>query len=97
LDIEINHEAKTFNDADRNQPDEVSNQHPGDIWMKGYFDTLPVPVRQRLRCSPFNVCPACLVTEVLPVASTRDDHVSGRCSPPLRPWNCECAKVSAHH
>jgi hypothetical protein len=38
----------------------------GHIWMEGYFDTLPLRVRQRLRSSPFNVCPACLVTEVLP-------------------------------
>jgi len=38
----------------------------GHLWMKGYFDTLPLPVRQRLRASPFNLCPACLVTEFLP-------------------------------
>jgi hypothetical protein len=38
----------------------------GHIWMEGYFDTLPVSVRRRLRTSPFNLCPACLQTEVLP-------------------------------
>jgi hypothetical protein len=38
----------------------------GHIWMEGYFDTLPLAVRQRLRGSPFNLCPACLQTEVLP-------------------------------
>jgi hypothetical protein len=38
----------------------------GHIWMQGYFDTLPPRVRQRLRSSPFNLCPACLVTEFLP-------------------------------
>jgi hypothetical protein len=38
----------------------------GHIWMKGYFDTLPAAVRQRLRQSPFNLCPACLVAFFLP-------------------------------
>jgi hypothetical protein len=38
----------------------------GHIWMKGYFVTLPLAVRRRLRGSPFNLCPACLVTEFLP-------------------------------
>ena len=38
----------------------------GHMWMKGYFDNLPVAVRERLRQSPFNLCPACLQTEVLP-------------------------------
>jgi hypothetical protein len=28
----------------------------GHIWMEGYFDTLPVSVRRRLRSSPFNLC-----------------------------------------
>ena len=31
-----------------------------------YFDGMPSTVRQRLRSSPFNLCPACVVTEVLP-------------------------------
>ena len=38
----------------------------GHLWMKDFFDTLPVPVRRRLRSSPFNICPACLQVEVLP-------------------------------
>jgi hypothetical protein len=38
----------------------------GHMWMRGYFDTLPTTVRRRLRTSPFNLCPACLVTEVMP-------------------------------
>jgi hypothetical protein len=38
----------------------------GWMWMEGYFDHLPLPVRQRLRASPFNLCPACLVTKFLP-------------------------------
>jgi hypothetical protein len=38
----------------------------GHIWMEHYFDTLSLPVRRRLRSSPFNICPACLVIEVLP-------------------------------
>jgi hypothetical protein len=52
--------------------DEIENQTKclintlGHIWMEGYFDTLPRPVRQRLRSSPFNLCPACLMTKVLP-------------------------------
>jgi hypothetical protein len=39
----------------------------GHLWMRGFFDALPVAVRQRLRSSPFNICAACLVTEVLPM------------------------------
>jgi hypothetical protein len=38
----------------------------GHEWMNGYFDTLPLRVRQRLRASPFNLCPACLQLEILP-------------------------------
>ena len=38
----------------------------GHLWMEGYFDTLSASVRRRLRSSPFNICPACLVVEVLP-------------------------------
>jgi hypothetical protein len=34
--------------------------------MRHYFDGLPLVVRQRLRNSPFNLCAACLTTEVLP-------------------------------
>lgn len=37
----------------------------GHVWIH-VFDTLPVLVRRRLRSSPFNVCPACLVSFVLP-------------------------------
>jgi hypothetical protein len=38
----------------------------GHLWMEDYFDTLPVPVRRRMRSSFFNICPACLQIEVLP-------------------------------
>jgi hypothetical protein len=31
----------------------------------GFFEN-PTRIRQRLRQSPFNLCPACLVTEFLP-------------------------------
>ena len=55
----------------RFRPDEIKQTKclihtSGHIWMKGYFDTLSMAVRRRLRNSPFNLCPACLVTEVLP-------------------------------
>ncbi len=43
----------------------------GHEWMRGYFDTLPPRVRQRLRVSPFNLCPACLQLEVLPKVMKR--------------------------
>jgi hypothetical protein len=43
----------------------------GSLWMRRYFDTLPVAVRRRLRNSPFNLCPACLVTEFLPKVKGR--------------------------
>lgn len=52
--------------------DKIENQtkcwiaSEGHVWMESYFDTLPAAVRQRLRQSPFNLCPACLVTEFLP-------------------------------
>jgi hypothetical protein len=35
----------------------------GHLWMRGYFDRLPPPVRRRLRESVFNICPACLQEE----------------------------------
>lgn len=37
----------------------------GHVWMH-VFDTLPLPVRRRLRSSPFNCCAACLEAFVLP-------------------------------
>jgi hypothetical protein len=43
----------------------------GHIWMNAYFDTLPLSVRRRLRNSPFNLCPACLVTEFMPKVRLR--------------------------
>jgi hypothetical protein len=43
----------------------------GHVWMRGYFDKLPLPVRQRLRDSSFNLCPACLLTKFLPKVSRR--------------------------
>jgi hypothetical protein len=39
--------------------------------MRDYFDTLPTSVRQRLRQSRYNLCPACLVTEFLPKVQSR--------------------------
>jgi hypothetical protein len=47
------------------------------MWMKNYFDTLPPPVRRRLRDSPFNLCPACLVTEFAPKVRARHPEYSG--------------------
>jgi hypothetical protein len=44
----------------------------GHIWMEDYFDTLPSAVRKRLVASPFNLCPACLVTKVL--RAVRHNH-----------------------
>ena len=43
-------------------------------WMEVYFDSLPLSVRQRLRNSPFNLCPACLVTEFLPEAQRHSEY-----------------------
>jgi hypothetical protein len=37
----------------------------GHVWIHVY-DTLPAPVRRRLRNSPFNLCAACLEAYVLP-------------------------------
>jgi hypothetical protein len=46
----------------------------GHMWMRHYFDALPPAVRRRLRDSPFNLCPACLVTEFL--SKVRSRHSS---------------------
>jgi hypothetical protein len=35
----------------------------GHLWMRGYFDRLPGPVRRRLAESRFNICPACMDEE----------------------------------
>lgn len=57
--------------------DKIENQtmclinSEGHQWMAGYFDTLPVRVRQRLRSSPYNLCPACLQTKVLPKVQSK--------------------------
>jgi hypothetical protein len=48
----------------------------GHLWMEGYFDTLPVAVRRRLRNSPYNLCPACLVTEFLPQVKAKQHGLS---------------------
>jgi hypothetical protein len=43
----------------------------GHLWMRGYFDKLPAPVRARLRETEFNVCPACLTEEAQKMAYAR--------------------------
>jgi len=43
-------------------------------WMEVYFDSLPLSVRQRLRNSPFNLCPACSVTEFLPEVQRHSEY-----------------------
>ena len=48
----------------------------GHVWMKDFFDSLPVSVRRRLRSSPFNLCSACLVTEFLPKVWPRHPEYS---------------------
>jgi hypothetical protein len=50
----------------------------GHLWMRGYFDSLPVVVRRRLRESPFNICPACLVTEVFTWCATPTSQLVAR-------------------
>jgi hypothetical protein len=57
--------GKKFDNDDENQTKCLINTE-GHMWMRSYFDDLPKAVRQRLRDSPFNLCPACLQTEVLP-------------------------------
>ena len=51
------------------------NTH-GSMWMKGYFDRLPLSVRQRLRDSEHNLCSACLVVEYVPKARSRHPNYS---------------------
>jgi hypothetical protein len=41
----------------------------GHVWIH-YYDELPPAVRRRLRQSPFNLCPACLVCTFLPQVRT---------------------------
>jgi hypothetical protein len=43
----------------------------GHLWMRSHYDNLPLSVRRRLRNSPFNLCPWCLVVEVLPNVQRR--------------------------
>jgi hypothetical protein len=46
----------------------------GHVWMKGYFDRLPSPVRARLAESPFNICAACMTEEAERVAARRKER-----------------------
>jgi hypothetical protein len=48
----------------------------GPVWMEAYFDTLPAAVRQRLRSSAFNLCPACLVTWFTPEVKAKHSEFS---------------------
>jgi hypothetical protein len=41
----------------------------GHLWMRGYYDRLPKPVRARLAESPHNICAACLTEETERVAA----------------------------
>jgi len=41
----------------------------GHLWMRGYFDRLPSPVRRRLADSAHNICPACMSEEAARVAT----------------------------
>jgi hypothetical protein len=43
----------------------------GHEWMTGYLDPLPPAVRQRLRQSTHNLCPAHLILEFLPKVQFR--------------------------
>jgi hypothetical protein len=63
--------ARSGSDADEINQTKCWIATGGHIWMRGYFDTLPLSVRRRLRDSPFNLCAACLVTEFLPLTRRR--------------------------
>jgi len=43
----------------------------GHLWMRGYFDRLPSPVRRRLADSMHNICAACMSEEAQRVAQAR--------------------------
>jgi hypothetical protein len=43
----------------------------GHLWMRGYFDRLPLAVRQRLASSRFNICAACMSQEAKRAAAAR--------------------------
>jgi hypothetical protein len=43
----------------------------GHLWMRGYFDRLPSPVRRRLADSAHNICPACMSEEPARVAAAQ--------------------------
>ena len=43
----------------------------GHLWMKGFFDRLPAPVRLRLANGPHNICPACVEEEAERIAFKR--------------------------
>jgi hypothetical protein len=43
----------------------------GHLWMRGYFDRLPSPVRRRLADSHHNICPACMFEEAWRAATAQ--------------------------
>ena len=43
----------------------------GHLWMRGYYDSLPSPVRRRLADSRHNICPACMTEEAARVAAAQ--------------------------
>jgi hypothetical protein len=43
----------------------------GHLWMRGYYDKLPPPVRRRLADSRHNICPACMEEEAEAAARFR--------------------------
>src|SRR5262245_7477449 len=43
----------------------------GHLWMRGYFDRLPSPVRRRLAGSRHNICPACMSEEAQTAARSQ--------------------------
>jgi hypothetical protein len=46
----------------------------GHVWMRGFFDRLPRPVRSRLANSDHNICPACMTEEAAALAVQRGER-----------------------
>jgi hypothetical protein len=43
----------------------------GHLWMEGYYDRLPPPVRRRMASSRHNICAACMMEEAQAAATAQ--------------------------
>jgi hypothetical protein len=63
--------VKLHDDANETSQAVCWTTQAGHLWMRDYYDRLPAAIRRRLRESPHNVCPACLIVYFLPVVQKK--------------------------